>query len=239
MADDITPARPTDYGYGQFRRLPSTTGITHHPDTFIGPRDKVYADFSTRDRIRLRGVDGFYLVKTDHPNRVDGDHPGSITDAAKEDIRLRRDHAGLALYGEQVIVGERLDSVRREIEPDWAYANPILVRGLPYEVQNEKSAGDRGGTYVRQLKFDLSRASCDEEWSIRPQPGDVCRIPNLYDGYFDVKNVDEDRSRWGATGFFTVYVLDLFRSTRYEPQRKLPPKVQTTEKELTDQERDS
>lgn len=234
MVDEIQQPKPADYDYGQFRKLPSTNGIDSKPDTFIGPRDKVYADFKARDRIRLRGCDAFYFAKLDQPRRIDNKDgtPLKNSEAVAEDVFKRRSHAGMALYGENAIVGERLDSIHREIQPDWAPDNPILVRGLPYQVENERSAAERGGLYTRSLKFDLSRASCESEWSIAPQEGDIVQIPELYDGYFDVKNVDTDESKLGSTGFFVVYKLSLFRSSRYPPERKLPPRKTTTEQDL-------
>lgn len=239
MADIRQPDDPS-YSYGQFKNVPSTSGLPSFPDTFIGPHDKAYHDFIARDRIRLRGADAFYYVKEDHPRRIDGQDgtPLSISEQAKQAGLARRAHAGMALYGEQVIVGERLDSVRREIQPDWAYADPILVRGLPYDVEHVYEAGDRGGTYVRGLKFDLARVSCDEEWKqLGPMPGDVIHIPALFapqpgNGYFDVKDVNTDQSRVGSTGFFVVYQLILTRTTRYPPERKLPPKKTTSEDDL-------
>jgi len=245
VANEIRQPDPANYPYGQMKNVPSAQGLPAFPDTFIGPRDKAFHDFHARDRVRLRGMDSFYYVKMDHPNRIDGQDgtPLSISEKAKQDALARRAHAGMALYGEQVKVGKRLDSVRREVTPDWAYDNPILVRGIPYDMEHEYEAGDRGGTYIRRLKFDLARVSCDEEWKIAPMPGDLVHIPGLFGpetdvgdkprrGYFDVKDVNTDQSRVGSTGFFVAYQLVLTRTTRYPPERKLPPKKTTSEEEL-------
>lgn len=237
MADEIRPPKPPNYAYGQFKTVPSTTGVGSQPDTFIGPRDKAYADFKARDRIRLRGVDGFYYQKLDQPRRIDNSDgtPLKNSDAVAQSVFLRRAHAGEALYGENAIVGPRIDSIRREITPDWAPDKPVLVRGIPFEIQHEFTATERGGRYVRQLKFDLSRASCESEWIIAPEPGDIIHIPKLFDQWFDVKDVDVDETRLGSTGFFVCYRLALFRSSRYPAERKLPPSKTTSEDELTEQ----
>jgi len=238
---DIQNPNPPSYPYGQFKQLPSADGVRPLPDTFIGPRDKAYADFKARDKIRIRGVDAFYYAKLDQPRRIDSKDatPLKNSEAVAEDVLKRRSHAGMALYGENALVGERLDSIHREIQPDWAPDKAILVRGLPFEVQQEQNANERGGTYVRQLKFDLARASCETEWSIAPEPGDIVRIPKLFDttgddsgGYFDVLKVDEDETRFGSTGFFVCYRLSLFRSSRYPAERKLSPEKTTTEQDL-------
>jgi hypothetical protein len=241
MADEIRQPESPNYDYGIYKKVPGTGSIPNFKDTFVGERDKKYADFLNRDKTRIRGTNCFYYVKDDQNRRIDGSQPISSPPTPDTgDVLRRRAHAGMALYGEQVIVREQVDSVTREVQPDWAYREPILVRGIVYDVSSENDADERGSIYVNRCMFDLARVLCEEEWKFRPQPGDVVNLPNLFGqasnttkgGYFDVEDVSRSDSRFGATGFFTVYKLTLWRSSKFEPQRKLPPRKITTEDEI-------
>jgi hypothetical protein len=241
MADEIRQPQPPDYSYGLYKAVPGTRGLPGFPDTFYGPRDKAYADFLARDKTRIRGTNGFYYVKDDQNRRIDGDKPlSSPPTPPTGDLLRRREHAGMALYGEQVIVKEQVDSVTREVQPDWAYLDPILVRGIVTETSFENDPDERGAIYVRRCTYDLARVLCEQEWKFQPQPGDLVNLPFLLGtlsnqvkgGYFDVEDVSRDESRFGGTGFFVAYRLTLWRSSKFEPQRKLPPRKITTEDDV-------
>lgn len=238
---DVRQPNPADYAYGMWKTMPGTGGIPGFKDTFAGSYDKSYVDHLCRNMTRLRGTNGFYYVKQDQNRRIDGDRPIDSPPTPPEgDVLRRREHAGNALYGEQVIVREQVDSVTREVQPDWAYDEPILIRGIVYEVQHENEADERGAIYVKRCSIDLARVLCEREWGFAPQPGDVVHLPKLFGestdtktgGYFDVEDVDRDESRFGATGFFASYKLMLWRSSKFEPQRKLPPRKITTEDDV-------
>jgi len=59
---------------------------------------------------------------------------------------------------------------------------------------------------------------------------DMVRIPDMtnpprpQDNYYDVEEVVINDSRFGSTGFFTAFTLQLSRSSRHAPQRKIPEK---------------
>lgn len=241
MAEEIKQPEPANYAYGIYKTLPGTGGIPSLPDTFVGPRDKAYADFVARDVTRVRGTTAFYYVKLDQNRRIDGDKPlSSLPTPPEGNVLRRRAHAGMALYGEQVIVKDQIDSVSREVQPDWAYDDPVLVKGVVMDPQYENTADERGSIYVKRCNYDLARVLCDQEWKFRPQPGDVVYLPKLFGeplntekgGYFDVEDVSTDEARFGATGFFVTFRLNLWRSSVYEAQRKLPPRKIATDEEL-------
>jgi len=233
VADEIRQPTPQSYAYGQFKTVVGTGSIPGFKDTFLGTRDKAYVDFQARDMTRLRGTNAFYYVKDDQNRRIDGDKPLSSPPTPPEgEVFRRRAHAGMALYGEQVIVREQIDSVSREVQPDWAFLAPILVRGVVTEPAYENEADERGSIYVKRCSYELARVLCEQEWRFAPQPGDVVHLPELFDSYFDVEDVTRDESRFGATGFFAAYKLLLFRSSKFEPQRKLPPHKITSEAEI-------
>jgi hypothetical protein len=89
----------------------------------------------------------------------------------------------------------------------------------------------RGSIYTTRIRLWLARALCDEDWEIRPRIGDMVRVPDgitnpprTQDGYYDVEEVVLNNTRFGSTGFFTAYTLQLARSTRFAPDRKIPEK---------------
>lgn len=228
---DVRQPTPPDYPYGQFKQLAGTRGTAGVPDTFIGPRNKAYTDFISRQLTRVRGVNAYYYVLADQNRRIDGDHPLSdaghrskiaTPETQPDDPFARKKHAGFALYGERVILKARLDSARREIQPDWPYLQPILVRGRLDNVEHEQEPDERGAIYVRRAEFYLARVLCDREWDLQPRPGDVVRFTKKVDMYMDVEDVDRDsEGRFGGDGFFTAFKLLLVKSSKYEPQRKI------------------
>lgn len=241
MAEEIRPPEKVEYGYGLYKKVAGTGSLPGFKDTFVGSRDKAYADFQARDMTRIRGTNGFYYVKDDQNRRIDGSKPISSPPTPDTgDVLRRRAHAGMALYGEQVIVRDQIDSVSREVQPDWAYLDPVLVRGVVIDPSFENDSDERGSIYVKRCSFDLARVLCEQEWKFVPQPGDIVNLPKLFGAsanpitgsYFDVEEVARDETRFGATGFFVVYKLTLWRSSKFEPQRKLPPRKITTESEI-------
>jgi hypothetical protein len=213
-----------------FKTMPGTSGTAGVHDTFFGPRDKAYVDFQARNITRVRGTNAYYYVKEDQNRRIDGDYPlsnayeeGRIMkpEGADPDPFARHGHAGFALYGENVKVGRRIDSAQREVQLDWPYLDPILVRGILYELEHDQDPDERGVIYTRRASFDLARVLCDREWDFQPRVGDVVRLTKLADRYMDIEDVQRDEHRWGGDGFFVVYKLILVKSSKYEPQRKI------------------
>lgn len=232
MADEIQQPTPPSYPYGVFKHLSGTSGIPSHPDTFIGPRDKVYVDFLCRDVTRLRGTNAYYYVKLDHPRRIDGDHPISNNPDIDNDALARKRHAGMALYGEHVIVGESIDTVRDEVQPDWPYSDPILVRGIAMDLDRDEEADEKGSIFIRGLRFVLARVLCEKEWNIRPRTGDVIRFTKALRGYYDVEYVETEEPRMGSNGNFTEFRCQLRRNTKFEPQRKIAEQKKTSDEEI-------
>lgn len=231
---NVRPPNKVTYDYGQFKNAPGTARTAGVPDTFFGPRNKVYADFIARRITRLRGTNAYYYVLADASERIDGDRPISDADrrgrvdAAEGDTALTHDevfarkrHAGMALYGEHVIVKRRLDSVRREIQPDWSYLDPILVSGLVDATEHDTEPDERGSIRIRRCEYRLARVLCDREWDLQPQAGDIVRFPKLLDQYMDVERVEREEARMGSTGFFVEYKLTLVKTSKFEPQRKI------------------
>lgn len=229
----VQPRQPNApaYPYGLYKHLPGTSGTSGVGGTFMGPRDRAYVDFHARDLTRTSGKNAWYYPKEDQNRRIDGDRPLSdarpernqVTDpeSTPADPFARHNHAGFALYGENARLGRRLDSVTREIIPDWPYLQPILVRGVLYEVEHSQEPDERGAIYVREGQFDLARVLCETEWDFQPRPGDVVRFDHLGDLYMDVEDVSRDESRFGSTGFFAVYKCRLVKSSKYDPSRKI------------------
>jgi len=235
-----TPRVTNDFG---------KTGPPGFPDTLFGPRDKRYLDFIARQTTRLRGVNAYYFVLKSQTQRIDGSQPVSdAPDVGPFDQRARAggqrvdEATGIsAMYGEPVVIGPRVDSLRRETTPSWDYAEPVEVRGIVKNPQRNEQADPRGTIYIRSLRLDLSRVLCEEEWGIKPQPGDVVRVPNplgsnfpstvIIDGYYDVRDVDVNFSRFGGQGFFTVYTMTLSWQSKYDPTRKFPERIIRSEPE--------
>jgi hypothetical protein len=202
------------------------TGNDVFTDTFYSVRNKRYMDFLGRQMTKLRGTDAVYYVLKSQTQRMDGDTPVDVKEglAPLDPIRHSGGDKGIsAMYGEPVIVGNRIDSCAREVTPSWSYADPVNVRVVISEVPSRaEEIDERGMIYTNELVASISRVLCEETWNIKPEVGDVVQLPTLLEGYFDVREVDTNRSRFGATGFFVSYDLTLARTSKFVPQRKLP-----------------
>lgn len=197
-----------------------TSGIPNFPDTFFGTNDKRYVDRKVRDVSRLRGVDVFYYAMLDQTQRIDGTKP--LTDGKEyvPEITTRKRGGNVSLYGEPVIVRHRIDSTKREVIPDWHFAEPVMVRGLVTKTEQDEEPDERGLIFIRTATLDIGRVLM-EDLKLIPHAGDVVRLPKLLDSFYDVKRVFTDGSRFGATGFFSVYTFELERKTMFVPERKL------------------
>jgi hypothetical protein len=210
-------------------------------DTFFGPRNKQYLDLLARRETKLRGSYAFYYALTSQTEKTDDVLPVSKNRQAGPLDNIRhaggttsphlKDQKGIsAMYGEPVIVGHRLNSVEREFTPSWEFAEPIKVRGLLFDPERAEVPDQRGAIYTNRIRLGLARVLCETEWKIRPRIGDMVRIANLtnpgrvQDDYYDVEEVVINDTRFGSTGFFTAFTLQLSRSSRYAPERKLPEK---------------
>ena len=210
-------------------------------DTFFGPKDKQYLDFIARRTTKLRGTNCYYYLVNSQTERTDDILPVSKNRIAGPLDSIR--HAGgttsphldeakgiAAMYGEPVVVGQRLNSVEREFTPDWEYSEPVLVRGILTDPERAEIPDQRGSIYTNRIRLSLPRILCETEWSIRPRIGDMVRIPDMtnpprpQDNYYDVEEVVINDSRFGSTGFFIAFTLQLSRSSRHAPQRKIPEK---------------
>lgn len=210
-------------------------------DTFTGPQDKKYLDLLSRRMTKVRGTNAFYYLLNSQTERTDDITPVSINKIAGPLDTIR--HSGgarppdlvsargiAAMYGEPVTVGHRLNSVEREFTPTWDFAEPVLVRGVLTDPERAETPDARGSIYTQRIRISLARVLCETEWDIRPRVGDMVRIPTLtnpprtQDDYYDVEEVVINDSRFGATGFFTVFTCQLSRSSRHAPDRKLPEK---------------
>ncbi len=238
MAETREPKK-APFPYGQFKGLPGTAATNGVRNTFFGRRDKLYADFTARDTVRLSGINVWYYVLDDQNRRVDGDRPISnagerrnitTSEGTGPDPFQRTRHAGFALYGERVRLGQPLksSSVLQEVEPDWPYLEPLLVRGVLTEPEHEEEPDERGVIYVRRARFHLARIMCEQEWDFQPQPGDIVRFEKIADQYMDVNEVTRDETRFSTDGFFVSYILSLVKSSKYEPQRKIASRKQAT-----------
>ncbi len=219
---------PHGTGEGIPPNPPFTSGVSGFDDTFFGPNDKKYLDRKAKDMSRLRGTDCYYYVQQDQFRRIDGarpltDGPGPGPDGQPlppEGIPLRKRSGNMSLYGEPVVVRNRIDSTKREIVPDWRYSGPTMVRALGMEPVQEEDPDERGSIYTFSLKLHIARVLLDE-LGIRPRAGDVIRLPKLLDSYYDVKHAERDQTRFGAQGYFIAYSFDLVRNTMFQPERKL------------------
>lgn len=210
-------------------------------DTFFGPRDKTYLDFIARRTTKLRGTYVYYYLLRSQTERTDDIVPVSKNRLAGPDDTIR--HAGgaspdsleeargiAAMYGEPVTVGHRLSSVEREFSPTWDFAEPVEVRGILTDPERAEIPDQRGAIYTQRIRVSLARILCETEWKIRPRVGDMIRIPTItnpprtQDDYYDVEEVVINDTRFGSTGFFTAFTLQLARSSRHAPDRKLPEK---------------
>jgi hypothetical protein len=210
-------------------------------DTFFGPRDKAYLDFIARRTTKLRGTNAYYYILTSQTERQDDIIPVSKNRISTPQDSIR--HAGggrprdleeakgiAAMYGEPVSVGRRINSVEREFTPDWEFAEPVLVRGILTDPERAEIPDQRGSIYTNRIRISLARILCETEWCIRPRVGDMVRVPDLtnpprvQDNYYDVEEVVINDTRFGSTGHFTAFTLQLSRSSRHAPQRKIPLK---------------
>jgi hypothetical protein len=222
------------------RQSPQQTPDTLR-DTFFGPKDKTYLDFLSRRMTKLRGTNAHYYLLRSQTERIDDVLPVSTNRISKPLDRVA--HAGgttsplledakgiAAMYGEPVVVGERLNSVEREFTPTWDFAEPVLVRGILTDPERAEIPDQRGAIYTQRIRISLARVLCENEWFIRPRIGDMLRLPSLtnpprpQDDYYDVEEVVINDTRFGSTGHFTAFTLQLSRSSRHAPQRKIPEK---------------
>jgi len=210
-------------------------------DTFFGPRDKRYLDFIARRMTKLRGSNCYFYTLLSQTERTDDVVPvsknriatphDSVRHAGGTTSPLLTDERGIAaMYGEPVVVGQRLNSVEREFTPTWEFAEPVLVRGVLTDPERAEVPDHRGAIYTQRIRLSLARTLCENEWKIRPRVGDMVRIPDLtnpprpQDNYYDVEEVVINDTRFGATGYFTAFTLQLSRSSRHAPERKIPEK---------------
>jgi len=229
MADPpFKTPEPVPHGGGIPPEPPFSSGATGFDDTFFGPNDKNYVDRKAKAMSKLRGIDLYYYKRSDQTQDIDGSRP--LTDGPGPDPELEPNptrpipitsRAGnMSLYGEPVIVRNRLDSVKREVIPDWNYAAPVIMRALAMEPSQEENPDERGTIFVYTLKLHIARILLDEA-GIRPRGGDVIRLPKLLESYYDVKHVERDQHRFGARGYFVAYTFDLVRNSMFHPERKL------------------
>ena len=197
-----------------------TSGIPGFSDTFSGPNDKKYLDRKAKDLSRLRGTDIFYFKMKDQTQRIDGNRP--LTDGVEviPEQTVRARGGNISLYGEPVIIRNRIDATKREVIPDWNFDDPMRVRALGITPEEEEEPDERGTVFVKKLKIHIARVLLDEI-EIRPREGDIVRLPELLDNFYDVKHVDRNDHRFGSFGFFVAYSLDCTRNTMFDPARKL------------------
>lgn len=189
-------------------------------DTFFGPNDKQYIDRKARDMSRLRGVDCYYYKMNDSVRRIDGERPLTDGEEVIPEETVRKRAGNVSLYGEPIIIRNRIDSTSREVIPDWNYAEPVKLRALAMEPLKEEDPDDRGAIWTFKVKLHISRAIM-EDANIIPRVGDVIRLPSLLESFYDVAHVDRDKHRFGAAGYFIAYYFDLTRKTIFAPERKL------------------
>lgn len=207
---------------------PYTAGASGFDDTFFGPNDKKYMDRKTKAMSMLRGTDCYYYKQRGQTQDIDGsrpltDGPGphpEVQDPNVAGYQPRRRSGNMSLYGENVIVRNRIDSTKREVIPDWDFTAPVLVRALGMEPVQEEEPDERGTIFIFTLKLHIARILLDE-LDIRPRAGDVIRLPKLLESYYDVEHVERDQHRFGAKGYFVAYSFDLKRNSMFHPERKL------------------
>lgn len=219
---------PHGSGEGIPPNPPFTAGVSGFDDTFFGPNDKKYIDRKVKDMSRIRGTDVFYYKMRDQIRDIDGvrpltDGPGpepELTESPTKPIPVTARSGNVSLYGEPIIIRNRIDSTKREVIPDWNFLDPVLIRALAMEPVQEEDPDERGTIYTHTVKLHIGRVLLDES-SIRPRAGDVIRLPKLLESYYDVKHVERDQHRFGARGFFVAYSFDLVRNSMFSPERKL------------------
>lgn len=205
-----------------------TDSVLGFEDTFFGPQDKKYMDRLARDMIKIRGIKVLYFKKLDVPARIDGLTPLSNNPTRGDfDPKGRSGSEMAALYGDSVVIGNLVNPTTRPITPAWDYADPIELRGVAFNPQQNDVPDERGHIKTFKLTLNLARAMCDDVQLV-PQIGDIVQVPKLLDDYFDVELLKRDSHRFGGTGFFTAYELSLSRTTKFVPERKNIPGVPTT-----------
>jgi hypothetical protein len=210
-------------------------------DTFFAPRDKGYLDMLSRRMTKLRGSYAWYYVLTSQTEKTDdvlpvsknklaGPHDNIRHAGGRTSPNLKNEEGISAMYGEPVTVGFKLNSVEREFTPSWEFAEPILVRGVLFDPERAEIPDQRGAIYTNRIRIALARVLCENQWKIRPRIGDMVRIASMtnpgrtQDDYYDVEEVVINDTRFGSTGHFTAFTLQLSRSSRHAPDRKLPEK---------------
>lgn len=215
------PPERVPHGGGVPPDPPFTAGVSgDFDDTFFGPNDKKYVDRKAKDMSRLRGVDCYYYKMRDSTQRIDGNRPLTNGEEVIPEVTSGARSGNMSLYGEPVIIRNRIDSTKREVIPDWNYADPVMVRCLAMEPVKEEEPDDRGSIFTFSLKLHIARVLLDEA-QIIPQSGDVVRLPKLLNSFYDVKHVEKDQHRFGAYGYFIAYTFDLIRNSMFNPERKL------------------
>jgi hypothetical protein len=199
---------------------PFTSGVSGFDDTFFGPNDKKYIDRKARDMSRLRGVDCYYYKMVDQTQRIDGSRPLTDGPEVVPEVTTKSRGGNVSLYGEPVVIRNRIDSTSREVIPDWNFAPPVMVRSLAMEPVQEEDPDERGSIFTFKLKLHIARAIL-EDVKVVPRVGDLVRLPSLLDSFYDVQHVDRDRHRFGAAGYFIAYQFDLVRKSMFQPERKL------------------
>jgi hypothetical protein len=199
-------------------------GTGNFPFFGWGPNSLRYADRLTLRMVRLRGQNIFYFKKIDVPARIDGHTPLSNNPNRGDFDPTGR--AGSALYGEPIHVGRQINSVSSEVTPVWNYAEPIKLRGVALNPVQSDTPDERGHILTLKLNLEIPRALCDE-FNFVPCIGDVVCMPQLLDNYYDVSTFSRDAHRWGSSGFFTSYTLQLVRNSIFVPERKNLPTVKT------------
>lgn len=220
---------------------PFTSGVNGaFPDTFFGPRDKAFQDRRVLEVARIRGVDCYYYKLLDSTETIDGTQPLSNptptsatttdenftmtikvpTESIPPPQKITRRSGNVGFYGEPVTVGNRIDSTKREVVPDWRYGEPVLLRAVGLQPEREKEADERGMVVTKKLTLHIPRALM-EAAGVYPRANDVIRLPNLLNSFYDVKHVDRNTHRFGGFGFYTAFKFDLIRKTIFTPERKL------------------
>lgn len=187
------------------------------PDVFFSPKDKRFIDRLSLDMLRIRGQNIYYWPKLDTPTRTDDVTNGST----KPDLSpfSPKGREGGGIYGESVIVGNRFDSVTREVTQAWGYGDPFQFRGIPLNPVTSQEPNERGYIETHKLTFEVSRLMCEEK-GFSPKSGDVIELSEFLLGYYDVELVKTDTSKWGGNGFFDFYQLSLKKNSSFVPQRK-------------------
>lgn len=227
--------RPPSVQPGVDQNQTFTSGVTGFDDTFFGPNDKNYLDRKVKAMSRLRGTDVYYYKLQSQTARIDGSRPLTDGPEVVPEQTDRRRTGNVSLYGEPVIIRNRINAVKREVIPDWNYEPPVLIRALAMEPGDEEDPDERGTVFLKTVVLHIGRVLLDEA-SIIPREGDVIRLPikpqiendrfggfadGRVDSFFDVKHVDRNDHRFGAFGFFAAYKMDLTRNSMFDPERKL------------------